>query len=144
MKIALASDHAGFELKSHLVKFLEKSGSDVTDLGTNSEESVDYPDYAKAVCVSVLKGECERGILVCGSGVGMSIAANRFKGIRAVLCNDLYIAEYSRRHNDTNVLCLPGRLMGKGLAEKIVELWLKTPFEGGRHEKRLKKIDDNC
>lgn len=142
MKIAIGSDHAGFELKSHIAAFLAKIGIETEDLGPLDESSVDYPDYAKKVCESVLSGKCERGILVCGSGVGMSIAANRFKGIRAVLCTSLYLAEYSRLHNDSNVLCLPGRLMEKEAAENIVEKWLDTAFEGGRHERRVKKLDE--
>jgi len=142
MKIAIGSDHAGFELKSHIVAFLAKIGMETDDLGPFDESSVDYPDYAKKVCGAVLSGKCDRGILVCGSGVGMSIAANRFRGIRAVLCTSLYLAEYSRLHNDSNVLCLPGRLMEKDTAEDIVEKWLDTAFEGGRHERRVKKLDE--
>lgn len=142
MKIAIASDHAGFELKEYIKNYLIKIGNSVEDFGTDSESSVDYPDFAKKVCKEILSGNFERGILFCGSGVGMSISANRFKGIRAVLCHDLYTAEYSRLHNDCNVLCLPGRIIGKGVAEKIVEIWLKTPFEGGRHKRRIEKIDE--
>ncbi|MFB3851138.1 MAG: ribose 5-phosphate isomerase B [Acidobacteriota bacterium] len=142
MRIAIASDHAGYELKKFIKDYLQKSGRAVEDFGTDSEESVDYPDFAKKVCEAVLSKGFERGILVCGSGVGMSISANRFKGIRAVLCQDLYTAEYSRLHNNSNVLCLPGRLIGKGLAEKILEVWLKTKFEGGRHLKRIEKIEE--
>ncbi|MCX7830171.1 MAG: ribose 5-phosphate isomerase B [Acidobacteria bacterium] len=142
MKIALASDHAGLELKNFVKDYLQKSKIVVKDFGTNSEDSVDYPDFAKEVCKAVLSKEFERGILICGSGVGMSISANRFKGIRAVLCQDLYTAEFSRLHNDANILCLPGRLIGKGLAEKIIDIWLKTEFEGGRHQKRIDKIEE--
>ncbi len=142
MKIAIGSDHAGFELKSHLKELLSGKGLDVQDLGCPDESSVDYPDYAEKVCTAVLTGKCQRGILVCGSGVGMSIAANRFKGIRAVLATSNYLAEYSRRHNDSNVLCLPGRLLEKAAAEEIVRIWLDTAFEGGRHERRVKKLDD--
>jgi ribose 5-phosphate isomerase B len=141
VRIALASDHAGFELKEYLKGFLAELGHDIDDLGTAGTTSVDYPDFAKAACHRVLDGAAQRAILVCGSGVGMSIAANRFKGIRAVLCMDLTIARFSRLHNDANVLCLPGRLMGKGLAEEVCRTWLDTPFEGGRHAKRLEKID---
>jgi ribose 5-phosphate isomerase B len=142
MRIAIGSDHAGFELKNSIKGFLEKNGYETEDFGTFNEDSVDYPDYAKKVCESVLAGTCERGILVCGSGVGMSISANRYKGIRAVLCTNLYLAEYSRRHNDSNVLCLPGRLMEKEPAEKAVAIWLETAFEGGRHERRVNKMDE--
>ncbi|HNQ79370.1 MAG TPA: ribose 5-phosphate isomerase B [Acidobacteriota bacterium] len=142
MKIAIGSDHAGFELKNHLKEVLFGKGLDVQDLGCADESSVDYPDYAEKVCTAVLTGKCQRGILVCGSGVGMSIAANRFKGIRAVLAMNDYLAEFSRRHNDSNVLCLPGRLLEKPAAEEIVRIWLETAFEGGRHERRVKKLDD--
>jgi ribose 5-phosphate isomerase B len=141
MKIAIGSDHAGFELKSFVKSYLEKKEHFIKDFGADSEESVDYPDFAKKVCEAVLFEGFERGILICGTGVGMSISANRFKGIRAVLCQDLYTAEYSRLHNDANVLCLPGRLIGKGLAEKILDVWLSVNFEGGRHKRRIDKID---
>lgn len=141
MKLALASDHAGFALKEHLKGFLPGLGHEVEDLGTADTASVDYPDFAQAACRMVLCGGAERAILICGSGVGMSIAANRFRGIRAVLCSDLYLARYSRLHNDTNILCLPGRLMGVGLAEEVCRTWLETPFEGGRHLRRLEKLD---
>jgi ribose 5-phosphate isomerase B len=103
---------------------------------------VDYPDFAQAACRRVLAGEAERGVLVCGSGIGMTMAANRFKGIRAALCWDLYTARFSRLHNNANVLCLPGRLMGKGLAEEVLRVWVETPFEGGRHERRVAKLDE--
>ncbi len=142
MKIAIASDHAGFELKSYIKEYLLKKKLSVEDFGTDSEESVDYPDFAKKLCESILKNNFKRGILICGTGVGMSITANRFKGIRAALCQDLYTAEFSRLHNDSNVLCLPGRIVGKGLAEKIVDVWLKTEFEGGRHKRRIDKIEE--
>jgi len=120
MKIAIASDHAGFQLKEQIKKYLIEKGYPVEDFGTDSKNSVDYPDFAKKVCKEILSGNFERGILFCGSGVGMSISANRFRGIRAVLCQDLYTAEYSRLHNDCNVLCLPGRIIGKGVAEKLL------------------------
>ena len=141
MKLAIGCDHAGFELKEYVKALLFKLGQEVLDVGTDSEASVDYPDYAQAACRAVLEGKAQRAVLVCGSGVGMSMAANRFRGIRAVLCTDLYLAKFSRLHNDANVLCLPGRLMGKGLAEEVVKTWLETPFEGGRHERRVKKMD---
>jgi ribose 5-phosphate isomerase B len=141
MKLVIGCDHAGFELKQYVQDLLSKLGHDVLDVGTDSEASVDYPDYAQAACRAVLGEKAQRAILVCGSGVGMSMAANRFRGIRAVLCTDLYLAKFSRLHNDANVLCLPGRLMGKGLAEEVVKTWLETPFEGGRHERRVKKMD---
>lgn len=141
MRLVLASDHAGFALKEHLRSFLSGLGHEVDDLGTAGTASVDYPDFAQAACRSVLSGKADRAVLVCGSGVGMSIAANRFRGIRAVLCTDLYLARYSRLHNDTNTLCLPGRLMGIGLAEEVCRIWLETPFEGGRHLRRLEKLE---
>jgi ribose 5-phosphate isomerase B len=141
MRIALASDHAGLELKEFVKGLLTAQGHQVEDVGTHTRESVDYPDFAQAACRRVLCGDADRAVLVCGSGVGMSMAANRFKGIRAVLCMDLYLARYSRLHNDSNVLCLPGRLMGQGLAEEVLKVWMETPFEGGRHQKRVEKLD---
>ena len=141
MKIAMGSDHAGLEMKEFVKGLLAGRGHEVEDVGTHDGASVDYPDFAQAACRKVLAGEAERAILVCGSGVGMSMAANRFKGIRAVLCTDLYLARFSRLHNDANVLCLPGRLMGPGLAEEVVRVWLETPFEGGRHSRRVEKMD---
>ncbi len=141
MRLALAADHAGLELKRHLAGFLASLGHAVEDLGTHGSDSVDYPDFAAAACRKVLAGEADRAVLVCGSGVGMSMAANRHRGIRAVLCTDLYLARYSRLHNDANVLCLPGRLMGAGLAEEVVRVWLDTAFEGGRHRRRVEKLD---
>ena len=141
MKVAVASDHAGWELKEFAKSVLSKLGHEVVDVGTYSEESVDYPDFAQAACHKVLDGEVQRAVLVCGSGIGMSMAANRFKGIRAALCNELYAAKFSRLHNDANVLCLAGRLIGKGLAEAILKVWMSSEFEGGRHARRVKKLD---
>jgi len=141
MKVAVGSDHAGWELKEFAKSVLSKMGCDVMDVGTYSEASVDYPDFAQAACRKVLDGEVQRAVLVCGSGIGMSMAANRFKGIRAALCNELYAAKFSRLHNDANVLCLAGRLIGKGLAEAILTVWMSSEFEGGRHERRVKKLD---
>lgn len=141
MKIAMGSDHAGLEMKEFVKKLLLGQGHEIFDAGTHDGTSVDYPDFAQAACRKVLSGEAERAILVCGSGVGMSMAANRFKGIRAVLCMDLYLARFSRLHNDANVLCLPGRLMGTGLAEEVLKVWMTTPFEGGRHLRRVEKMD---
>ncbi|MCK5785888.1 MAG: ribose 5-phosphate isomerase B [Candidatus Sabulitectum sp.] len=141
MKIVLASDHAGFSLKEQLVSLLESQGHQVTDLGPFSTESVDYTDYAQALCRSVLEGKAERGILVCNSGVGMSIAANRFKGIRAALCLFPRMAYYARRHNDANVLALGGGATGLFLASEIVEVFLSEEFEGGRHKRRTDKFD---
>jgi ribose 5-phosphate isomerase B len=141
MRIAVAADHAGFEMKEFVRRWLADAGHEVTDLGAFSEASVDYPDFAGPACARLLSGDADRAVLVCGSGVGMSMAANRFRGIRAVLCTDLYLARFSRLHNDANVLCLPGRLMGKGLCEEVLRVWIETPFEGGRHARRVAKID---
>ena len=141
MKVVIGSDHAGFELKEYVKALLAGMGLEVSDVGAHSEASVDYPDFAHAACREVLDGKAERAVLVCGSGVGMSMAANRHRGIRAVLCTDLYLAKFSRLHNDANVLCLPGRLMGEGLAEEVVKTWIATEFEGGRHERRVRKLD---
>jgi ribose 5-phosphate isomerase B len=141
VKIALGSDHAGFALKEFIKDLLVKDGYQVTDLGAFSEASVDYPDYGLPVAQLVADGSVEKGILVCGTGVGMSIVANRVRGVRAALVTDVYVAEQSRRHLDANVLVLGGRNTGQGLAEAIVKVWLTTAFEGGRHEKRIEKID---
>ena len=141
-QIALASDHGGFRLKEHLKKYLEQEGYAVKDLGTYSEESCDYPDIAEKLGAEVTKeaGECRRGILICGTGIGISIAANKIKGIRAALCGDVYSAQKSREHNDAHVLCLGGRVLGTGLAELICRTFLNTAFAGGRHARRVAKI----
>jgi ribose 5-phosphate isomerase B len=141
MKIVIGSDHAGFAMKERIKKFLEEKGIVVEDAGTGDEQSVDYTDYAKKVARQVSDGTSERGVLICGTGIGMSIAANRFKGVRAALANDLFSAIMSRRHNDANILVLGGRLIGDALAIQLVETWLDTPFEGGRHQRRLEKMD---
>jgi ribose 5-phosphate isomerase B len=141
MKIAIGSDHAGFELKEHIKGILPPREYEVTDVGTHSPDSVDYPDLGFEVARRVAAGEADRGILICGTGIGMSIAANKVRGIRAALVHDLYTAAQSRRHNDANVLVLAGRVTGKGLAEEIVKTWLSTEFEGGRHLGRLRKIE---
>ncbi|MBC8527050.1 MAG: ribose 5-phosphate isomerase B [Candidatus Cloacimonetes bacterium] len=138
-KIILASDHAGFQLKKVLLDYLRKK-IDVTDFGTFSEEVVDYPDYGFPVGEKVASGEFEHGILICGSGLGMSIVANKVKGIRAALCTSVEIAKLSRQHNDANILVLPGRFMDEDLAKNIVEVWISTDFEDGRHQRRLDKI----
>lgn len=140
MKIAIGSDHGGFELKQMLVEKLASSGHEVSDLGCNSNDSVDYPDFADQVCEQVLDGKVQYGILVCGTGIGMSMAANRNQGIRAALCHTEYSARMSREHNDANILCLGDRVLGKGLAENIVDVWLTTSFSGGRHQKRIDKF----
>jgi ribose 5-phosphate isomerase B len=140
MKVAIGSDHAGYELKEYLKNILKERAYTFTDVGTDTEASVDYPDFGLKVAGLVSIGEVDRGILVCGTGVGMNVVANKVKGIRAVLAQDLYTAMQSRRHLDTNVLVLGGRVIGKGLAEEIVRVWFDTPFEGGRHSKRIDKI----
>ena len=142
MKIAIGADHAGFYLKEKIKEFLQSKGYEVIDMGTHSTESVHYPDFAKKVALAVQRGEADRGILVCGTGIGMSITANKFKGIRAALCTNEYMARMSRRHNDANVLCLGERVLGVELALSIVEAWLEEEFEGGRHEARVKLILD--
>lgn len=137
MNIGLGSDHAGLRLKSTIAAMLEEGGHQVSDFGTTSEDSCDYPEFARLVAEAVRDGRCERGILVCATGVGMAICANKVRGVRAGACNDLFSARYSRLHNDLNVLCLGERIIGSGLAQEIVRVWLDTPFEGGRHARRL-------
>ncbi len=141
MKIAMGSDHASFELKVFLKNEALKLGYEVNDLGSDSEKSVDYPDYAAGVCREIIAKKADFGILLCGTGLGMSIAANKFKGIRAALCNDLYLAELARRHNNANILVMGGRILGKSLALEILKKFFSTAFEGGgRHQVRLDKI----
>jgi len=135
--IIIGCDHAAYELKDKLVDFLEKKGITVKDIGTFSQDSVNYPDYANQVALAVEKNQCDRGILLCGTGLGMSMAANRHKGIRAALCNDIFSAKMSRLHNNSNVLVMGGRVVGDILALEIVQTWLETQFEGGRHQMRL-------
>ncbi len=140
MKIVIGSDHAGFELKQHLTQTLKELGHDVDDLGTHSTEPVDYPPICAAVARKVARGEADRGIVLGGSGQGEQIAANKVHGIRAALCNDLYAAKYSRLHNDANVLGMGGRVVGTGLADEILTVWLSTDFQGGRHIPRIEQI----
>lgn len=140
MRVTIGSDHAGFLLKQHLIDTLIKLGHDVVDLGTDSEEPVDYPPICAAVARTVADGDADRGIVLGGSGQGEQISANKVHGVRAALCNDLYLARMSRQHNDANVLALGGRIVAPGLADEIVELWLETPFDGGRHERRIAQI----
>ncbi len=142
MKIAIGSDHAGFTLKEGVKKFLSKRNIEIADMGTHNDESVDYPDFGMEVARLVSSGEIARGILICGSGVGMSIVANRFPGVRAALSLDRETAIMSRKHNDSNILVLAGRRSDIESAEAIVSAWLETEFEGGRHQRRLDKIDD--
>ena len=142
MRIIVASDHGGLRLKKELVESLRKQGHEIEDIGTQTEASCDYPDFAHAVAKSVVGGKSERGILVCGTGVGMSVAANRHAGIRAVLCSDTYTAKLSRSHNDSNVLCIGERVLGSGLAWEIVTAWLSEPASSEeRHVKRRAKIE---
>lgn len=140
-KIGVGSDHAGVNLKNKIAEFLKEKGYEVTDYGTNSTTSCDYPVYAKAVAKSVANGENERGIICCGSGIGVSIAANKVKGVRAVLAHEPYSAMLSRLHNDANVLCLGERITGESLALDIVETWLHSEYEGGRHQRRVDMLD---
>ena len=140
MRIAIGADHAGFSLKEHLKETLSTLGHQVEDHGTNSEASVDYPPICIAVGRAVAEGRAERGIVLGGSGQGEQIAANKVRGIRAALCNDLFTARLSRQHNDANVMSMGGRIVAFGLADEILALWLSTPFEGGRHLNRLRQI----
>ncbi len=140
MKIAIGCDHGGLEHKNAIKTHLEERGFEVADFGIYEQLSVDYPDIAKKVCESIVKGECERGILVCGTGIGMSIAANKVKGIRAAACSEHFSAKYTRLHNDSNVLCLGGRVIGIGTALELADLFVDTEFEGGRHGTRVDKI----
>jgi ribose 5-phosphate isomerase B len=142
MKIAIGSDHAGFHLKTHLIGTLKELGHEVDDHGTDSDESVDYPPICAGVARTVAAGDADLGIVLGGSGQGEQISANKVKGVRAALCNDLYTARLSREHNDANVLAIGARVVGSGLADEIVTLWLSTEFEGGRHAKRIEQITE--
>lgn len=139
--IAIGCDHAGFDLKKDVIKFLKEKGIEAVDLGCNGE-SVDYPEIAKKVCEKVTDGSCEKGILICGTGIGMSIAANKVKGIRAAVCSEHFSAKYTRLHNDANVLCMGARTIGPGLALELVDIFITTEFEGGRHQRRVDLITD--
>jgi len=141
MKIAIGADHAGYRLKNGLVGFIEKLGHEVKDLGCNCPDSVDYPDYAIAVCDQVISGDADKGILICSTGIGMVIAANKIPGIRCALVHDLYSAKATREHNDSNVLAMGGLIVGPGVAREIVRIWLETEFsKGDRHQKRLDMV----
>lgn len=142
MKIALGSDHGGFELKQALIPFLQELDIEVSDVGTNSTESVDYPDFAERVALLVIHGEADSGILVCGTGIGISIAANKIPGIRAALATDCFMAQMAKEHNNANLLVLGGRVIEEPKAFDIVKAWLDATFEGGRHQKRLDKITE--
>ena len=140
MKIVIGSDHGGFHLKEVLKQHLAERGMEFNDAGTYTEDSCDYPDIALKVCREITEGKAERGILVCGTGIGMSMAANKVKGIRAALCGDVFSATMSREHNDANVICMGERVLGPGLAISILDAWLDTEFAGGRHARRVNKI----
>ena len=139
-RIAIGSDHGGFALKEHLKAMLAEAGHAVTDVGCPSPDAVDYPDIAQALLQTLASGACRRGILICGTGIGMSIAANRDRRFRAALCHDEYTARMSREHNDADILCLGARVIGAGVAEGIVKTWLATAFAGGRHQTRIDKM----
>ncbi|GAB6164709.1 ribose 5-phosphate isomerase B [Thermostilla marina] len=152
MRIAIGSDHRGFEVRNRLAKFVESLGHEVELFGGDDETPVDYPDVAETVARKVVAGEFDRGILLCGTGLGMSIAANKIPGVRAAACHDQLTAEMSRRHNDANVLCMSAELLGERLMNEVVRIWLTTDFEGGRHARRVEKIaaieravqEENC
>ena len=141
MKISLGCDHGGYALKEHIKAYLESKGHEVVDCGTYSTDSCDYPIFGEAAARKVQSGECERGIVICTTGIGISITANKVKGIRAALCGDCYSAEMTRRHNDANILAMGARVLGTGLALKIVDTFLTTEFEGGRHARRVGLLD---
>jgi ribose 5-phosphate isomerase B len=141
MKIAVASDHRGVRIKGQILSQLADLSHEGLDLGPTDDQSVDYPDFAARVAAAVSRGEADRGILICGTGMGMCIAANKFKGVRAVTCHDDVTAEMSRRHNNANVMCLSADMLGDRLLGRIVELWLRTEFEAGRHQRRLERIE---
>lgn len=141
MRLVLAADHAGIELKAELVSWLEEQGHEVEDLGPQTHDSVDYPDYAHRVAAQVAEGSADRGILICGTGVGMAMTANRHRGVRAVCTTDVFSARMARAHNDANVLCLGARVVGGGLAQALVATFLDGSFDGGRHQQRVSKIE---
>lgn len=140
MKVAIGSDHAGLKLKEEIKQLLDEMNIDYTDYGTHSEESVDYPDFAVTVAEKIANGEADRGIVICGTGIGVSISANKVKGIRCALVHDLFSAKATRQHNNSNVLAMGERVIGPGLARDIAKVWLETEYEGGRHERRVNKI----
>lgn len=142
MKIAIGCDHAGYELKEKVKSKLEQAGHQMLDVGTDSTESVDYPKYGHAVGRKVANGEAERGIAICGSGIGISIACNKVPGIRAALCTSIEMAEMCRRHNNANVICMGARMISEQLAFDMIDKWLETEFEGGKHERRINELDD--
>ena len=139
-RIAVGSDHAGFNLKTHMIEWLKERGFEVIDCGCYSPESVDYPDIAEATCKEVTSGNAECALLICGTGIGISIAANKVKGIRAALCTDCFSTKYTRLHNDANAICFGARVLADGVCEELLSIFLTTPFEGGRHQRRIDKI----
>ncbi len=138
--LAIGCDHGGFLLKRELIAHLEKEGIAYQDFGCYDENSVDYPDIARTVADAVVGGVCEKGVLICGTGIGISIAANKIKGVRAALCGDYFSAKYTRLHNDANIICFGGRVIGAGLACELLDVFLNTEFEGGKHQRRVDKI----
>ena len=140
MIIGIGSDHGGFELKEEMKRFLEESGYQVKDFGTHSKESVDYPDFGRVVGEAVVAGEVDKGVVSCGTGIGIAISANKVKGVRAALCGDVYSARMSREHNNANIIAMGGRVLGVDLAKEILSAYLKSEFQGGRHERRVNKI----
>ncbi len=142
MKVAIASDHGGINIRNEIIRLLDEMNIEYVDLGCEGDCSVDYPDYAIPVAEKVVGGECDRGILICGTGIGMSIAANKVKGVRCALVHDVFSAKATRLHNNSNILAMGERVIGPGLAREIAKTWLETSFEGGRHENRVKKITD--
>lgn len=142
MKIAIGNDHVGYNLKLHLIDYLKEKGYEMIDCGSHSEESCDYPIFGKKVAEAVVKGECDLGILICGTGVGISISANKVRGIRAVVCSEPYSARLARQHNDANILSFGARVIGPAIAEMIVDEFLNAQYEGGRHQKRVELIGE--
>ena len=142
MKIGIGSDHGGFALKEELKAFMEEKGLEIVDFGTNNTESVDYPDYGEAVAKAVANNEVDRGVVICGTGIGISLAANKVKGIRCALCGDVYSAKMSRAHNNANMIALGGRVVGVDLAKEILDAYLNSEFQAGRHERRVDKISE--
>lgn len=138
--LAIGCDHGGYRLKTAVINYLKDKGIEFRDFGTDSEESVDYAPIAANVGHSIIKGECDRGVLICGTGIGMSLAANKISGIRAAVCSDEYSCEFTRRHNDSNILCMGGRVIDENKAVKLTEIFLNTEFEGGRHQRRIDQI----
>lgn len=142
LKLVVGCDHAACDLKAKVIAHLQAQGYAVTDVGTYTSDSCNYPDYAHAACAKIQNGEADLGILICGTGIGMSMAANKVKGIRAALCSDCFSAKFTRAHNDSNVMCLGARVMGEGLALELVDIFLNTPFEGGKHLRRINMLED--